>query len=128
MTSRQQRATVRFACAIGHLGSCPLPSVLVPVLSLSFCSWHDSSLERSAGGRPGTGRPSPAPADADPGQARQVRDWIRSAVTRHHCPVDPADAALAVSELYANAVMHGPAGGRGLAGHCPWSAVAGGEG
>jgi hypothetical protein len=25
------------------------------------------------------------------------------AVTRHRCPVDPADAALAVSELYASA-------------------------
>src|ERR1039458_7114876 len=62
--------------------------------------------------------------DADPGQARQVRDWIRSAVTRHHCPVDPADAALAVSELYANAVMHGPAGGRVLAGYCLGSAGA----
>jgi len=43
--------------------------------------------------------------DADPGQARQVRDWIRAAITRHDCPVDPADAALAASELYANAVM-----------------------
>src|ERR1039457_4107748 len=59
--------------------------------------------------------------DADPGQARQVRDWIRSAVTRHHCPVDPADAALAVSELFANAVMHGPAGGRVLVGYCLWA-------
>ena len=62
--------------------------------------------------------------DADPGHARQVRDWIRSAITRHDCPVDPADAALAVSELYANAVMHGPAGGRVLAGYCLWSAGA----
>ena len=62
--------------------------------------------------------------DADPGQARQVRDWIRAAVTRHDCPVDPADAALAASELYANAVMHGPAGGRVLAGYCLWSAGA----
>jgi len=59
--------------------------------------------------------------DADPGHGRQVRDWIRSAVTRHGCPVDAADAALAVSELYANAVMHGPAGGRVLAGYCLWS-------
>lgn len=59
--------------------------------------------------------------DADPGHGRQVRDWIRSAVTRHDCPVDAADAALAVSELYANAVMHGPAGGRVLAGYCLWS-------
>jgi anti-sigma regulatory factor (Ser/Thr protein kinase) len=62
--------------------------------------------------------------DADPGQARQVRDWIRSAVTRHDGPADPSDAALAVSELYANAVMHGPAGGRVLAGYCLWSAGA----
>jgi hypothetical protein len=62
--------------------------------------------------------------DADPGQAKQVRDWIRAAITRHDCPVDPADAALAVSELYANAVMHGPAGGRVLAGYCLWSAGA----
>jgi Histidine kinase-like ATPase domain len=62
--------------------------------------------------------------DADPGQVRQVRGWIRSAITRHHCPVDPDDAALAVSELYANAVMHGPAPGRVLAGYCLWSAGA----
>jgi hypothetical protein len=59
--------------------------------------------------------------DADPGEVRQVRDWIRAAVARHHCPVDPADAALAVSELYTNAVRHGPAGGRVLAGYCLWS-------
>jgi anti-sigma regulatory factor (Ser/Thr protein kinase) len=62
--------------------------------------------------------------DAGPGQGKQVRDWIRSAITRHHCPVDPADAALAAGELYANAVMHGPAGGRVLAGYCLWSAGA----
>jgi hypothetical protein len=59
--------------------------------------------------------------DADPRHARQVRDWIRSAITRHGCPVDPSDAALAVSELYTNAVLHGPAGGRVLAGYCLWS-------
>jgi hypothetical protein len=46
---------------------------------------------------------------------------MRSAITRHHCPVDADDVALAVSELYANAVMHGPAGGRVLAGYCLWS-------
>ncbi|HET9968229.1 MAG TPA: ATP-binding protein [Streptosporangiaceae bacterium] len=57
-------------------------------------------------------------------QARQVRDWIGSAVSRHGCPVDPADVALAVSELYANAVMHGPPGSRVLAGYCLWSAGA----
>lgn len=59
--------------------------------------------------------------DADPGRAREVRNWIRSAITRHDCPVDPADAVLAVSELFANAVTHGPAGGRVLAGYCLWS-------
>ena len=56
----------------------------------------------------------------DQEQAGQVRDWIRSAISRHDCPVDSADAALAVSELYANAVMHGPQGSRVLAGYCLW--------
>jgi len=59
--------------------------------------------------------------DAKPGCGKQVRDWISSAITRHRCPVDPADAALAVAELFANAVMHGPAGGRVLVGYCLWS-------
>ncbi len=57
----------------------------------------------------------------DQEQARQVRDWIRSAISRHHCPVD---SALAVSELYANAVMHGPHGSRVLTGYCLWPAGA----
>lgn len=59
--------------------------------------------------------------DAHPGHARQIRDWISAAITRHDCPVDPADAALAVSELFTNAVMHGPPGGRVLVGYCLWS-------
>lgn len=59
--------------------------------------------------------------DADPGNVRLMRDWISSAITRHDCPVDPEDAALAVSELFTNAVMHGPAGGRVLVGYCLWS-------
>jgi len=59
--------------------------------------------------------------DADPGRGKQVRDWISSAVARHGCPVDPDDTALAVAELFANAVMHGPAGGRVLVGYCLWS-------
>jgi Histidine kinase-like ATPase domain len=50
-----------------------------------------------------------------------VRDWISAAITRHGCTVDPADAALAVSELFTNAVMHGPAGGRVLVGYCLWA-------
>ena len=62
--------------------------------------------------------------DADPVHGKQVRDWIRSVITRHECPVDLAGTALAVSELYANAVMHGPVGGRVLAGYCLWSSGA----
>lgn len=57
---------------------------------------------------------------ADPRLASQVREWIRAAISGHECPVDPDDAAAVVSELYANAVMHGPAGGRVLAGYCLW--------
>jgi anti-sigma regulatory factor (Ser/Thr protein kinase) len=64
--------------------------------------------------------PSWQVVDADPRYSGQIRDWIRSAITRHDGPVDAADAALAVAELYANAVMHGPAGGRVLAGYCLW--------
>src|SRR5690349_17270908 len=63
--------------------------------------------------------PSWRVVDADPRYGGQIREWIRSAITRHNCPVDAADAALAVAELYANAVMHGPAGGRVLAGILP---------
>jgi anti-sigma regulatory factor (Ser/Thr protein kinase) len=59
--------------------------------------------------------------DAHPGHVRQVRDWISAAITRHDCPVDPADAALAVSELFTNAVIHGPREGRVLVGYCLWS-------
>src|SRR5260370_37965896 len=58
--------------------------------------------------------------DADPGQGRRVREWITSAVARHGCPVDLDDVALAVAELFGNAVTHGPAGGRALAGYCLW--------
>jgi hypothetical protein len=51
---------------------------------------------------------------------KQVRDWITGAITRHGCPVDPGDAALVVSELFTNALVHGPAGGQVLAGYCLW--------
>lgn len=57
---------------------------------------------------------------ADPRLGSQIRDWIRSAVSRHDCPVDPADAALVISELFGNACLHGPAGGFVLAGYCLW--------
>ena len=52
--------------------------------------------------------------DADPRLGREIRDWIRSAISGHDCPVDAADAALVVSELFGNAARHGPAGGRVL--------------
>ncbi len=58
--------------------------------------------------------------EADPRLGSQTREWIRSAISGHDCPADPGDAALAVSELFANAIMHGPAGGRVLVGYCLW--------
>ena len=58
--------------------------------------------------------------DADPRLGRQIRAWISSAISGHDCPVDAADAAVVVSELFGNAVMHGPAGGRVLVGYCLW--------
>jgi len=33
-------------------------------------------------------RPAGPGSSPDTGQARQVRDWIRSAVNRHHCLID----------------------------------------
>ena len=51
--------------------------------------------------------------DADPRLGSQIRNWISSAISGHDCPVDAADAAVVVSELFGNAVMHGPAGGQG---------------
>jgi anti-sigma regulatory factor (Ser/Thr protein kinase) len=58
--------------------------------------------------------------DASADQGRQVRDWITRVVSRHGCPARASDAALVVSELFTNAVMHGPAGGRVLVGYCLW--------
>jgi anti-sigma regulatory factor (Ser/Thr protein kinase) len=58
--------------------------------------------------------------DADPRLGSQVRSWIRSAISGHNCPVDAADAAVVVSELFGNAVTHGPAGGQVLVGYCLW--------
>ena len=58
--------------------------------------------------------------DADPRLGRQIRAWISSAISGHDCPVDAADAALAVTELFSNAVRHGPVGGRVLVGYCLW--------
>jgi anti-sigma regulatory factor (Ser/Thr protein kinase) len=58
--------------------------------------------------------------DTDPRLGGQLREWIRSAVRGHECPVDEADAAVVVSELFGNAVKHGPLGGRVLVGYCLW--------
>lgn len=58
--------------------------------------------------------------DADLGCGKRVRDWIRQVVASHPCPADPADAALVVDELFANAVMHGPPGGQVLVGYVLW--------
>jgi anti-sigma regulatory factor (Ser/Thr protein kinase) len=58
--------------------------------------------------------------NADPRLAGRIRDWITSAINGHDCPINAADAALAVTELFSNAVRHGPAGGRVLVGYCLW--------
>jgi serine/threonine-protein kinase RsbW len=58
--------------------------------------------------------------NADPRLGSQIRDWITSAINGHDCPVDAADAALVVTELFSNAVRHGPAGGLVLVGYCMW--------
>jgi anti-sigma regulatory factor (Ser/Thr protein kinase) len=58
--------------------------------------------------------------DADPSHGSQIRDWMTSAIGRHGCPVDLEDAALVLGELFANVLMHGPAGGRVLVGYCLW--------
>jgi anti-sigma regulatory factor (Ser/Thr protein kinase) len=58
--------------------------------------------------------------DARPRLGSQIRQRISSAIRGHDCPVDAADAALAVTELSGNAVQHGPAGGQVLVGYCLW--------
>ena len=58
--------------------------------------------------------------DTDPRLGRQIRHWIISAISGHGCPVDAADGALVVTELFSNAVRHGPPGGRVLVGYCLW--------
>ena len=63
--------------------------------------------------------------DASAGQVGQVRDWITGVVSSHGGPADPADAALVVSEMFTNSVVHGPAGSRVLVGYCLWPGGAG---
>jgi serine/threonine-protein kinase RsbW len=57
---------------------------------------------------------------ADPENSRQVRDWIRSVIGTHGCPVDVEDAGLVVTELFANAIAHGR-GDWVMVGYCLWS-------
>jgi serine/threonine-protein kinase RsbW len=57
---------------------------------------------------------------AHPRHIKAIRDWIARAVASHSCPVDPGIAALAVSELFTNAILHGPSGGLVLVGYCLW--------
>ena len=60
--------------------------------------------------------------DADPRLGSQIRDWIRSAISGHGCPVDAADAALVVTELFGNACSTArPAAG------CWWATACGGR-
>jgi anti-sigma regulatory factor (Ser/Thr protein kinase) len=58
--------------------------------------------------------------DADRRCAPAARRWVTAAIARHGCLVDRDDAAMCMCELFANAVEHGPAGGRVLAGYCLW--------
>ena len=58
--------------------------------------------------------------EADPACGKAVRDWIVRIIDAHACPVDEQDAALVVSELFGNAVTHGPDGGQVLVAYLLW--------
>jgi len=55
-----------------------------------------------------------------PAHAKEVRDWIGRVVASHNCPIDPDDAELVVTEMFSNALMHGPPGGQVLVSYCLW--------
>jgi anti-sigma regulatory factor (Ser/Thr protein kinase) len=57
--------------------------------------------------------------DATPRCGKEVRDWIASVIVQDDDLADPADVALVVSELFTNAVLHGP-GGQVLVAHFLW--------
>ena len=57
---------------------------------------------------------------ADPSYAGRTRRWIASAIARHGCPVEAAEAELVTGELFANAVLYGPILGQVLTGYCLW--------
>jgi hypothetical protein len=57
---------------------------------------------------------------AGPRHGSAVREWVTSVIAAYGCPAGLDDAALITGELYANAVLHGPQGGRVLTGYCLW--------
>jgi anti-sigma regulatory factor (Ser/Thr protein kinase) len=57
---------------------------------------------------------------AEPRNCKGTRDWLTGVMDVHDCPVDRDEVALAVAELFNNAVVHGPPGGRVLVGYCLW--------
>ena len=57
---------------------------------------------------------------ARPCHTKTIRDWIARAIASHGGPVDPTIAALAVSELFTNAILHGPPGAPVLIGYYFW--------
>lgn len=52
--------------------------------------------------------------EADPACGKAVRDWVAGIIGAHACPAGAQDAALMVSELFGNAVTHGPDGAQVL--------------
>lgn len=56
----------------------------------------------------------------DPRCGKDARNWICGAANRSRCLADPTDAALVVSELFANALQHCPARHRVLVGYRLW--------
>jgi serine/threonine-protein kinase RsbW len=69
----------------------------------------DAAVRRGPGWRVYDGRPR---------EDQAARRWITQVIERFDGPADPADAAVVVSELFTNAMRHGPPGGRVLVGCC----------
>lgn len=52
-------------------------------------------------------------------RGKEARQRVAGAAAAHHgCLADPADAALVLSKLFANAGQHGPTGGPVLVSYC----------
>jgi anti-sigma regulatory factor (Ser/Thr protein kinase) len=56
--------------------------------------------------------------DARPCSVREARAWVTRVIRSAGVPVDVDEAAVVVSELVANAVLHGPEGRRVLVAYC----------